>query len=133
MSNKCLPAILGRLKLMTGSSTDAELAKALDVSPQTLSSWKVRERIPYALCIDLALAHGLSLDWLLLGEGAQVRTPAAPSDATTAPGWEPDLMRQLQGLSPGDLQAIRANVEDKLRLYQLEQRVDELSNRLAGR
>ena len=68
MSSHLFTAVLARLKLLTGSDTDVQLARALAVSPQTLSSWKVRDSIPYSLCIDLARQHGCSLDWLLLGE-----------------------------------------------------------------
>ncbi|MCP2937533.1 helix-turn-helix domain containing protein, partial [Salmonella enterica subsp. enterica serovar Typhimurium] len=80
---------------LTGANTDAELSRALSVSPQTLSSWKVRESIPYSLCIDIAKKHACSLDWLLLGHAEH---NAAPSDA----GWECDMLERLRTLSHSD-------------------------------
>lgn len=95
MSTHILAEVLTRLKLLTGANTDAELSRALSVSPQTLSSWKVRESIPYSLCIDIAKKHACSLDWLLLG---QAEHNAAPSDV----GWECDMLERLRTLSHSD-------------------------------
>jgi len=120
------------MKHLTGARTDVELSKALGISPQTLSSWKIRESIPYALCMELAEKQGLSLDWLLLGDGQQTRSPPTlPSDCRDT-AWETDLLEQLRKLSALDLQAIRTSVQDKLRIYQLERRLEELTRPPAG-
>lgn len=119
------------MKYLTGATTDAELSKALGISPQTLSSWKIRESIPYALCMEFAQEQGLSLDWLLLGDGQQNRTPSAPLSQEHQQAWESDLLEQLRALSALDLQAIRASVQDKLRISQLERRLEELTHRPA--
>lgn len=129
MSTLSLSAILHRMKDLTGARTDAELAKALSISPQTLSSWKIRGSIPYALCMELAQKHGVSLDWLLLGDGQQNRTPSASLPQGHPSAWEADLLDQLRALSALDLQAIRATIEDKLRISQLERRLEELTHR----
>ena len=68
MSTNVLASVLARLKLLTATESDAELSRALAISPQTLSSWKVRDSVPYSLCIDVARQYACSLDWLLLGE-----------------------------------------------------------------
>ncbi|MBA1324598.1 helix-turn-helix domain-containing protein [Pseudomonas plecoglossicida] len=127
MSNTSLVSVLIRLKHVTGTSSDSALAKVLDVSPQTLSSWKVRESIPYAFCIAVAQRHNVSLDWLLLGIGSPSRT--APAATPPAAG---DLLELVQGLAPDDLQAIRIQVLDKLRLQELERRLDELTRPAAS-
>ncbi|MFG0415712.1 helix-turn-helix domain-containing protein [Pseudomonas sp. zjy_8] len=125
MSTHILAEVLTRLKLLTGANTDAELSRALSVSPQTLSSWKVRESIPYSLCIDIAKKHACSLDWLLLG---QAEHNAAPSDA----GWECDMLERLRTLSHSDRQAILLFIKDKQRIQQLEQKLSELSGAANG-
>jgi transcriptional regulator with XRE-family HTH domain len=117
------------MKDLTGTRTDAQLSKALGISPQTLSSWKIRESIPYALCMELAQEQGVSLDWLLLGDGQQNRTSIASLPPGTPSTWETDLLEQLRALSALDLQAIRATIEDKLRISQLEHRLEELTHR----
>jgi len=124
MSTHVLAAVLTRLKLLTGAQTDAELSRALSVSPQTLSSWKVRDSVPYSLCIDIARQHTCSLDWLLLGEGEQ--RPACQSEA----GWEFDMLDRLRTLSPADRQAILLLIKDKQRIQQLEQLLSELTSHL---
>ncbi|MFB8830740.1 helix-turn-helix transcriptional regulator [Azotobacter sp. CWF10] len=73
MRKKSATAVLARLKVLTGCTTDTALASALGISPQTLSSWKSRDTIPYALCVEVADARGVSLDWLLVGEGPMTR------------------------------------------------------------
>ena len=124
MSTHVLAAVLTRLKLLTGAQSDAELSRALSVSPQTLSSWKVRDSIPYSLCIDIAKQHACSLDWLLLGEVAQ--NPACKGDA----GWECDMLERLRTLSPTDRQAILLLIKDKQRIQQLERQLGELAHHL---
>lgn len=127
MSNNALSAVLERLKQVTGCQTDSALSRALGISPQTLSSWKVRESVPYALCVNLAARMGISLDWLLLGKGSP---PSGPTQADGPPSslneLTPDLLEQLRLLEPADLQAIASSVNDKLRLRYLERRLEAL-------
>lgn len=120
MSTHVLAAVLTRLKLLTGAQTDAELSRALSISPQTLSSWKVRDSVPYSLCIEIARQDACSLDWLLLGQAEH--NTAGPDDA----GWECDMLERLRTLSPCDRQAILLFVKDKQRIQQLEQQLNAL-------
>lgn len=120
MSTHVLAAVLTRLKLLTGAKSDAELSRALSISPQTLSSWKVRDSIPYSLCIDIARQHACSLDWLLLGQAKQTTTGPDHVD------WECDMLERLRTLSPNDRQSILLFIKDKQRIQQLEQQLSEL-------
>ncbi|KIY39709.1 MULTISPECIES: helix-turn-helix domain-containing protein [unclassified Pseudomonas] len=124
MSTHVLAAVLTRLKLLTGAQSDADLSRALSVSPQTLSSWKMRDSIPYSLCIEIAKQHACSLDWLLLGEAAQ--HPVCKGDT----GWEGDMLERLRTLSPTDRQAILLLIKDKQRIQQLERQLGELAHHL---
>ncbi|WP_426811207.1 helix-turn-helix domain-containing protein [Pseudomonas sp. WOUb67] len=124
MSTHVLAAVLTRLKLLTGAQSDADLSRALSISPQTLSSWKVRDSIPYSLCIEIARQHACSLDWLLLGEVEQ--RPARQGET----GWEFDMLDRLRTLSPCDRQAILLLIKDKQRIRQLEQQLSELTRHL---
>lgn len=131
MSTNGFAAVLRRMKLITACTTDAELSLALNVSPQTLSSWKGRNSIPYSLCIGLATCHGVSLDWLLLGEGSQQRALGEAPTATdeSAHDWETRLLTQLRALGPQDQQAIAQAIEERQRFRQLERQVEDM-NRL---
>lgn len=124
MSTHVLASVLARLKLLTATESDAELSRALAISPQTLSSWKVRDRVPYSLCIDVARQYACSLDWLLLGEPEHHR-PRLEED-----GWESDMLERLRTLSLADRQAVLLLVEDKQRIQQLERQLNALTSRL---
>ena len=129
MSNCALSAVLERLKQLTGCQTDSALSRALGISPQTLSSWKVRESVPYALCVNLAARTGVSLDWLLLGKGGPPPGAIQADGPPPAHALTPDLLEQLRLLEPADLQAIASSVDDKLRLRHLERRLEALTLR----
>ena len=120
MSTHVLAPVLTRLKLLTGAQSDAELSRALSISPQTLSSWKVRDSIPYSLCIEIARQHACSLDWLLLGQAEHIATDQVETS------WECDMLERLRTLSPSDRQAILLFIKDKQRIRQLEQQLSEL-------
>lgn len=125
MNRISLIGILERLKAITNSQSDSELARTLGISAQTLSTWKVRNSIPYKMLLELALNRGLSLDWLLLGEGEQQRA-ASPSPATPTQPWEAELLDAVRRLAPADVQTVHTYAQDKLRLQQLEFQLNEL-------
>lgn len=74
--------ILERMREVFGVHYDNELAKCLDVPKTTLSNWKQRNSTPYPLCVQVAKEKGVSLDWLLTGEGEMLK---AASKATGQP------------------------------------------------
>jgi hypothetical protein len=123
MNSQLLTPVLARLKLLTGSETDVQLARAMKVSPQTLSSWKVRDSIPYSLCVDLASQHGCSLDWLLLGKQDDNLAVQSQND------WESDMLGRLRELSHTDRQSVQLHIEDKQRIRQLERQLQDLAKR----
>lgn len=131
MSINGFAAVLARMKLVTQSTTDSGLSSALGVSPQTVSSWKGRDSIPYAICVDLAHKHGISLDWLLVGEGPRFRAHSHQAMNPLAdPDWETQLIAELRLLSPQDQRAIALAIQEKQRLRELEQQVEKISQRL---
>jgi hypothetical protein len=95
----------------------------MKVSPQTLSSWKVRDSIPYSLCVDLASQHGCSLDWLLLGKQDDNLAVQSQND------WESDMLGRLRELSHTDRQSVQLHIEDKQRIRQLERQLQDLAKR----
>lgn len=131
MSTNGFAAVLARMKLITQSATDSGLSAALGVSPQTVSSWKGRDSIPYAICVDLAEKHGVSLDWLLVGEGQKFRAHAQhATDLSADAEWETQLIAQLRLLHPQDLHAITLSIQEKQRLRALERQIEEIAGLL---
>lgn len=133
MSINGFAAVLARMKLVTQSATDSGLSSALGVSPQTVSSWKGRDSIPYAICVELAEKHGICLDWLLVGEGPKFRAHAQHAmNALPDLEWETQLIGQLRQLNPQDQQAIALAIQEKQRIRELELQLKEISSLLPG-
>ena len=59
--------ILDRVKSYIKSDTDADIARALGVSPQSINNWRRRGTIPWGKICTFAQIHNLSYDWLLTG------------------------------------------------------------------
>ncbi|MHC8315754.1 helix-turn-helix domain-containing protein [Pseudomonas sp. LB3P31] len=133
MRNKKSQAVLARLKLITGTKTDASLSLALQISPQTLSSWKGRDSTPYSICVDLARAKGISLDWLLLGEGPMLRQSSEDrvGDTSERTLQETTVLTLWRLLSEEDRVVVQSVLEDKHRLRDLELKLSEMSAALA--
>lgn len=134
MRSKKSQAVLARLKLATGTKTDASLSLALKISPQTLSSWKGRDSTPYSLCVDFAHARGISLDWLLLGVGPMLR-PAAGDLAENNPETTPQentILALWRLLDHDDRCAIQCALEEKRRLRELELKLAAMSSALSA-
>ena len=73
--------IVDRMKEVVGVSKDVELADALGASRSTPGVWKIRDRIPFAECMEIAEKHGVSLDWLVLGRMSGVDEPGPEARA----------------------------------------------------
>src|SRR5258708_6832545 len=61
--------VLARVAGIAGAKNDAALARALKVSPQTLSSWRKRSTVPYEAITGFAADRDIALDHLILGRG----------------------------------------------------------------
>lgn len=133
MRNKKSQAVLARMKQITGTKTDAALSSALKISPQTLSSWKGRDSTPYSICIDLAQATGVSLDWLLLGEGPMLRHSPADTDDDTAGRTlqESTVLAHWRLLKEEERVVVQSVLEDKRRLRDLELKLEQMSAALS--
>ena len=61
--------ITDRMKAAGKLKNDSAVARELGVTPQALSNYKKRGRMPMNLVLKFATIHSLSMDWLLTGEG----------------------------------------------------------------
>lgn len=129
MRSKKSQDVLSRLKLITDTKTDASLSSALNISPQTLSSWKGRDSTPYSLCVEIAEARGISLDWLLLGEGPILRPAStAPLEGTQeSTTRENTILAMWRLLDEDDRCAIQNALEEKRRLRDMELKLSEMA------
>ncbi len=60
-------AIYERLKTVFKTATDADLARKLGVTPQSLNDYKRRSKFPADLLIEVCRKKNLSADWLFFG------------------------------------------------------------------
>ena len=129
MRSKKSQAVLTRLKQITGTKSDASLSSALKISPQTLSSWKGRDSTPYSLCVDIAQTRGISLDWLLLGEGPVLRPVAghSPEENQDNSNRENTILALWRLLNEEDRHAIQYALEEKRRLRDMELQLAEMT------
>jgi hypothetical protein len=132
MQKKSLDAVLERLMTVFAVDSDSELARKLDVNRQTLGSWRSRQSIPYALCVNVSEAEGVSLDWLLTGEGAMLRggTVAPTASPVTSP-QEDAILALFRSLEETDRREIQSAAEEKKRIRDIEQRLQDLTEALA--
>lgn len=62
-------SIIERMRWSGKLKNDSAVARILGVTPQALSNYKKRGEMPTDLVLRFAGIYGLSLDWLITGEG----------------------------------------------------------------
>ena len=128
MGNKSAAAVLDRLHVVYGVKNDSQLCDATDTPRATLGNWRNRDSVPYQLCVSVAESKGISLDWLLTGEGAMQRgfldTPQA--ETVNSPKEEAilELFRSLDESGQRDIQSA---AEEKKRLKDMAQQLSEIT------
>jgi hypothetical protein len=65
--------IIGRLKEVTGVSTDGQLANYLGISRQNIGAARKRGDVPPGWINKVAASSGCSMDWLQFGHGPKIR------------------------------------------------------------
>lgn len=61
------------IRKLKGLKTSAQVAGLLNVKPNTIATWKVRNKIPFVLLVAFCEAEEINFDWLLTGQGATYR------------------------------------------------------------
>lgn len=128
MQKKSLDAVLDRLMTVFTVDSDSELARKLGVNRQTLGSWRSRQSIPYALCVSVSEIEGISLDWLLTGEGAMLRgISAVQAESPPNSPQEEAILALFRSLEETDRREIQSAAQEKKRIREIEQRLEELT------
>ncbi len=66
-------AIIGRLKEVTGVTSDGQLASYLGLSRQNIGAARKRNDVPSGWIYKVAELTGCSMDWLRFGQGSKIR------------------------------------------------------------
>lgn len=64
-----MAVIIESLKSLKGLRNDADVAQLLGIKAKTLATMKARNSIPYEELTSFCSREGISLNWLLTGEG----------------------------------------------------------------
>lgn len=88
---------IDRLTKHSNAKSDADIARALEISPQALFTFKKRGKLPSDLLIKYCLKHQLSIDWLLTGE--DYKTLSEGKEVMSAHENDPKLAGLMEKLA----------------------------------
>ena len=75
--------IIERMRWAGKLKNDSAVARVLSVTPQALSNYKKRGEMPTDLVLRFSGIYGLSVDWLITGEGDMYRPGGHAAGAET--------------------------------------------------
>ena len=132
MDKKSAACVLDRLQIALGVKNDSQLCEVTGTNRPTLGNWRSRNSVPYPLCVQVAEERGLSLDWLLTGEGSMVRGISVSNrEASPTNPQEAAILALFRSLEESDRREIQSAAEEKKRIRDIEQRLEDLTEALA--
>lgn len=132
MDKKSAAFVLDRLQIALGVKNDSQLCEATGTNRPTLGNWRSRNSVPYPLCVQVAEERGLSLDWLLTGEGPMLRgVSTSNADVSSCNSQEAAILALFRSLEESDRREIQSAAEEKKRIRDIEQRLKDLTEALA--
>lgn len=110
-----------------------EASAVVGIPYRTLQNYLLGEREPNAKAMAAIRTHlGISLDWLLTGEGPMCLGVSAESaDARTVNQQEEAILELFRSLGEAGKREIQSAAEEKKRLMDVEQRLKDLTEALA--
>jgi Bacteriophage CI repressor helix-turn-helix domain. len=113
-SDTSFEIIFERLLQVTGATTDSNLAKLLQIKPQSVAAAKKRRQLPPGWVVTVAQSFGVTTDWLFFGKGPVRRDDRQPpAEAAARKGADTLAIKNLQ----------RVLAERDLRIRELEQQL----------
>ena len=111
-----------------------EASDLVGIPYRTLQNYLLDEREPNAKALSAIRTHlGISVDWLLTGEGSMTGVPAQQVQAGAAPAnpQEEAILELFRSLGEAGRREIQIAAEEKKRLMDVEQRLKDLTEILA--
>lgn len=134
LGNKSAASVLDRMHVVYGVKNDNQLGEALQVNRSTLGNWRARDSVPYTICVDLAESRGISLDWLLTGEGSMHRGEGGSAYKAPAHASEPreaELLGHFVELDESTQLEVLGAARLRRRVDSLERQLQELQATVA--
>ncbi len=120
--------VLDRLHTVYGVKNDSQLSEVAGLNRATVGNWRNRNSVPYSFCVDVAVEHGVSLDWLLTGKGDGAQEQAAKYAPDPLNSKEQAILALFRALNEQGQQEMLSAAQEKGRLGRLEQQVRELAS-----
>lgn len=110
-----------------------EASEVVGIPYRTLQNYLLGEREPNAKAMAAIRTHlGISLDWLLTGEGSMcVGVSVESSETQAANQQEEAILGLFRSLGEAGRREIQSAAEEKKRLMDVEQRLKDLTEALA--
>ncbi|MCF7971149.1 MAG: helix-turn-helix domain containing protein [Methylococcaceae bacterium] len=109
-------SVMQKLKSALQLRTDKELAEKLGLSVTAYANLKKRKALPYEKVIELALAHGISLDYLFLGAADDAKGGGNQLKKIGANDW----MQITNELTQVQIDRVVAGIVDMNRLNKMD-------------
>lgn len=117
MSKKSANAVIDRMQDALRLSSDSQLCRELKISRSTLGTWRQRDSVPYALCVNIAEEKNISLDWLLTGEGSMLKTKTESNNRANFDEEDIRLLNMIKRLPEPQKNKEVADIEAFLRSF----------------
>ncbi|NVZ96789.1 helix-turn-helix domain-containing protein [Pseudomonas sp. B6001] len=110
-----------------------EASEVVGIPYRTLQNYLLGEREPNAKAMAAIRTHlGISLDWLLTGEGSMCLGVSSVSSEPQAKNQQEEAILELfRSLGEAGKREIQSAAEEKKRLMDVEQRLKDLTEALA--
>ncbi|MEE1883176.1 helix-turn-helix domain-containing protein [Pseudomonas soli] len=132
MDKKSAAAVLDRLHTVFGVKNDSQLCEVTGVNRPTMGNWRSRNSVPYPLCVSVAEEKGVSLDWLITGEGVMDRSHRTnEDDALLDDPLERSILTLCRSLDEEAKRDIQSVAQEKKRLSDIEKQLTKLMLALA--
>ena len=122
--------VIDRIGVVINAKSDSEICNLLNLKKTTLSTWRGRDSVPYALCVDLAQKKGITLDWLLTGEGPMYRDQIQSLPEQNLSQRHTALLSLFDAVSDEQQREILAVAKKEERLNAMQQQLGDLLKKL---
>ncbi|MGZ5001421.1 MAG: helix-turn-helix domain-containing protein [Methylomonas sp.] len=124
-------AVLDRLQQAAGVKSDSALSRALAINRATLGNWRNRDSVPYSICVNFAIEHGISLNWLLAGQ-CHMAVDETGQSLDAQGSDRAKLIELFEGLGADQRQEALQLISEKKRLNDLEKAVQDLQQKIVS-
>lgn len=116
--------ILERLKQIKKLKTDADVAKFLNIKPNTLSNWKKRNSYDLEKIITKCAENNVDLNWLLTGSGEMLKNETKEITSDKSSISSPEIDQDCK------IKMLKEIIKSKDRIIEMQDaRLKELENK----